>query len=195
MSDQKSKQKYNPMLFGKQFQCVLMRLFSQLFVLVILFGLFSQYSYASPKHDQLKAVYLLNILKFIKWSEEQSEQLTFCYIDDSGLKKYLNGFSGKLIKGVKLNVRELTVISELSECHAVYLSETGIVDPSEIIRQSRAFGIVDIGEGASYTEAGGVISLHIVSNKLRFNINFHEAELRKIRLSANLLDLAHLVIR
>lgn len=147
---------------------------------------------ALPSREaQMKAAYVFNFLKFIEWQKPVSiETLEVCFL---GAKDVLEALAisstDKTVGSRRIAVRPMTTPdTDLSaRCDVLY------VDASEdLTSQSPAHreSILTIGDADDFTEQGGVIRLHMESNRLRFTINVDNAKRSGLYVSSNLLKLA-----
>jgi hypothetical protein len=140
---------------------------------------------------QMKAAYVFNFLKFVEWQNPaSSETLEICFV---GAKDVLDALAistaNKTVGARGITVRSVTgKDSEVpDQCDVLY------VDSAEDLGTTlpaHGRSILTIGDGGDFTREGGVIRLHMESNRLRFTINVENAKRSGLQVSSNLLKLA-----
>ncbi len=147
---------------------------------------------APPSREaQMKAAYVFNFLKFVEWqNSESSAPLEICF---AGAKDVLDAFvistADKTVGAREISVRSVSGKSKdvLARCDALYVDsaeDLGAMLPA----QGRS--ILTIGDADAFTREGGVIRLHMESNRLRFTVNVDNAKRSGLLVSSNLLKLA-----
>lgn len=136
---------------------------------------------------ELKAVYLLNFLRYVEWpTRPATGPLVVCVV---GLEQ-VGAVLQNTIKGERVDGRpiEARVIQEPStDCHIVF-APTG-VNTSAYIRAAR--GTLTVGESPAFLEQGGAIAFLVVDRRLRFAINAEAAAKAEVRISSRLLRLRY----
>jgi len=146
---------------------------------------------------QVKAAFLYNFARFAEWPPEAMARATFIGICVLGRDPFGSALEQtlreKVIHGRPFSVRRLADGSALSECHVLfYGSADGAAHPA-VLRNACSAGILTVGETAGFIEAGGMIEFALAANKVRFKINPDATQRARIRLSAQLMQLAWVV--
>jgi len=136
--------------------------------------------------NTMKAVALEQMSRFIQWPYEVSYT--------KGSDQFILGVWGhnkvvelteKLyvkhkIKNKPVEVRHISNLEDVIDCHLVYIAETKKDDIPELIAVTRSRPILTITDIPYFAESGILVTLHVELNKLLFEINeraFHEAGL------------------
>lgn len=101
---------------------------------------------------------------------------------------------GKLIKGKKLAVRQLSNINGINNCQVVYISNSennNLIDILDTIKHKKILTVSDIG---NFADKGGIIGFVRIENKIRFEINLKAAEESHLKIRSDLLTLAKRII-
>jgi len=101
---------------------------------------------------------------------------------------------GKLIKGKKLAVRQLSNINEINNCQVVYISNSennNLIDILDTIKHKKILTVSDIG---NFADKGGIIGFVRIENKIRLEINLKAAEESHLKIRSDLLTLAKRII-
>ena len=152
------------------------------------------------KEYQIKAAFLYNFTKFVEWPPRH-------FADDHQPIVIVvlgrNPFGGELeavVRGRQVNGRDL-VVKTLASATAGTTADLVFVAAGEewrlegVVEVLRAGGMLTVGESARFKELGGVITLTLEGDKIRFEIDATAAERGGLKLSAQLLKLAAVVHR
>ena len=105
----------------------------------------------------------------------------------------LDSISGKVIKGRPLAIRRLEGFQDLGGCHVFFISASEKTPLAQIVQTLKDSRILTVGETHRFAELGGIISLTIEKNNVRFAINVDSAERAGLKVSSELLKLAKVV--
>ncbi len=134
----------------------------------------------------LKAAIILNIIRFVDFGMSgATEPLLLCVNRASSAARAIAALDGKRVGARAIVTRELAP-AMLGECDVVYL---GAGNAAAIARMRR-IGVLLIGEGPDFIEAGGTIGLVGAGTQMRFEANTRAAGEARIKLSSKLLRLA-----
>ncbi len=138
----------------------------------------------------MKAAYVFNFIKLVEWPDSRlTDRVMACFM---GAEDVLDAFSAatadKTVGTRRIAARSVSEHKSdgSSGCDVLY------VDASKEFDATRALGasILTIGDAGDFTRAGGIIRLHMESNRLRFTINLENAKRARLQVSSNLLKLA-----
>ncbi|MFQ5442977.1 MAG: YfiR family protein [Nitrospinales bacterium] len=156
---------------------------------------------ASPdsREYNLKAGYIYNFTKFIKWPEEASREindrgLNFCLVGEDPFGEILDRFAKKL----KKKNRDLVVIpqvttEEMPQCHILFVSQSEESKVNKILLRVREYPVLVIGDTPGFAKKGVSINFFIQKNKIRFEINREALKKAGLVVSSELLNLARIV--
>ncbi len=175
-----------------------------LIVLVVVFVIIGVVSsvYASPvltREYQLKAAYLFNFARFVKWPSEHNEEanahLRFCVIGLTPIGLALDQFiKDKTVQGRKPVIRHISHQNQLTGCEVLFISQSEQNSIIDILSVVEGAYILTVGETKDFIQRGGMIEFMIVENKLRFAINLEAAKRAHLEISSQLLKLAIIVL-
>lgn len=174
-----------------------------LIALALLLGLVARPGMAQPLESQIKSAYVLNFAKLVAWPAVAEGTMTLCVVGGNVLGGVLAELEGRKAGGRELRVVHYTpekilnlhpnTDSVLGGCQMVFIGESEqsrFVPIIKALGNSSALTISDI-EG--FAEKGGCIGLRYRDNKIVFEINLAAANKAKLRLPAQLLNLASYV--
>lgn len=152
---------------------------------------------AITREHQLKAAYLFNFAKFVKWpTDKNDDSLNFCMVGYTPIGPALERFmAGKRIQGKTPKIRHAANINQTNDCHVLFISQTEQSATARLAETIRNSSVLTVGETADFAEHGGIIEFTVVANKLRFAVNLEAARRARLVLSSKLLKLAQAVRR
>lgn len=167
------------------------------------------------KSEKVKAAYLYNFAKFIKWPEEkfgaESDPIVMAVLNDDSFKTILQ----QTVRDKKVGQRDIEVrrlqyasppaegepeserrgvfISELRACHMLYLSSDDEKRVADILALVKDHDVVTSGDLKEFAARGGMIGFVLAERKIVFEINITVVEDSRIKLSSKLLKLAKVI--
>lgn len=138
----------------------------------------------------LKAAFILNFLKFSEIPSKNPSTLVLCVFGDQEIFEVTELLNSKSVGEREVRVTFVNSISQLAQCEALFVPSSANQMAKAILGSPRVQGSLTIGEGTTFLEAGGMISLVTKDNKIRFAISGPHAERENIQLSAKLMALA-----
>ncbi len=136
-----------------------------------------------------------NFTKFIEWPQSAlgapgAPVFVGVRGDDLLLPVLAAALRDKTIYGHPIVVRRFDADSELKSCAVLVV---GIANRRELRRIMQSIGrapVLTVGEGAQFTQSGGVIALIREGTRIRFEINPDAADRAHLTVSSKLLRLA-----
>lgn len=165
-------------------------------LLGMLFGCFAaRASDFGPSEYQVKAEFLYNFAKFIKWPDNAFSQtnspLVIGILGDDPFGPSLElALEGKMVDGHPLFVRDVDTLSDMRQCQVVFICKKPKRNIPRLLNTLQNLGILTVGETDSFLEAGGMISFVMEDSKVRFDINDSAATKAGLTISSKLLALA-----
>lgn len=169
------------------------RLFSYLYAYTAL----TQNAWATPsKEHQVKAAIMYNLVRFSEWKTKNTSQqdkapntdFTLC-VAHAGMREALQSLAGKPIHGRRLVVQILQHASEISAaCNIAFLSEKEAQSLDLITLAD--LGVLTIGDGDTFLEHDGCMSIRRYGPKLGFSINRDAMAHANIHPSSKILRLS-----
>ncbi len=142
---------------------------------------------------RLTAALISKFPEFVSWPPEVREapSLVFCVTRRDPLEQHLRA----LVEGVRIDDRPLQVhvleaAADTSRCHVLFVPADSLVEPSILLAGVAGRPVLTVGEHSQFLRDGGIITLHHVDGRLRFDANPDAARHAGLRLSSHLLRLA-----
>jgi len=147
----------------------------------------------------LKAVCMYNFTQFANWPAPkdlaESDVIRIDIIGKSPFDDALQALQSSLLKTGKKNIRvfyhaHYEVEMDLTRSHILFISSSEQKDMKEIVASLGTEPVLTISDVDDFLGAGGMISLVLVDNKVRWKINRAAINAAGIQVSSKLLQLA-----
>ena len=154
---------------------------------------------AEPSSEyQVKAAFLFNFAKFVKWPEnvvpERSTAFTVCVLgDDLAGPAVEETIAGKTLRDKRIVVKRVAGFETARNCQILFVSGSQGAEPAKTLRGLDGASVLTVGEADQFAERGGIINFKTEDNKIRFEINPDAAKRANLEVSSQLLKLAIIV--
>ena len=151
---------------------------------------------AQSREYQLKAAFIYNFVKFIDWPAPALSSADDTFVvgvfDADPFGSALEVLEGKTAKGRNIQVKTFRTLEalEAEPAHVVFIGPSRDDRLHEILQSLPNSGVLTVGEGSAFTDAGGVIAFVHRKTKVRFLINVDAGQRCGLRMSSRLLRLA-----
>jgi len=150
---------------------------------------------AGPSEYQVKAAFLFNFAKFIKWPESafpetNSPVVVGIYGEDPFGSSLAVAIKDKTINGHPLIIRPVASLPELKQCHVVFICSKPKRNVADTTATLRNMSILTVSETDGFIENGGMINFYSEGTKVRFEINDKAAAEAGLTVSSKLLSVA-----
>lgn len=179
------------------------RLLLHFFGVWILLVAFVHNSYGEEKKEYaLKAVCLYNFAQFTTWPDsddsKKSESIIIGVVGHSPIEGAIKELQNLLKQSNKKNIKavyhgEYKEGMDLSGSHLLFISASEKKNMHSIINSLKNAPILTVADTEDFLETGGMISLVLKRNKVRWKINRGTIENAGLQVSSKLLQLAILV--
>jgi hypothetical protein len=164
----------------------------------ILFSLISSVAQVHPTESQVKAAYLYNFGKFVRWQADHQlrpDSLEICVLGKDPFGSVLDStVAGESIDGRKITVIRLAKVQDAERCNILFISTSEENRLSSILSAVQPFGPLTVSDIPSFAQRGGIIEFVAQKDKIRFEVNRFAAEQSHVMLSSELLKVAVKVI-
>ncbi len=147
---------------------------------------------------EVKAAFLFNFLKFVKWSPnrptDDTSTIGVCVLAGEDVARTIDGtIGGKAVRDKQVVVHRLLRAKVDPSCQILFLSGDGGAKEPDLLRSSADAGVLTVGDADGFAARGGVIAFRVEDGKVRFDINTDAAKRAHLELSSQLLKLANIV--
>jgi YfiR/HmsC-like len=149
-------------------------------------------SAAEDAEARLKVAFLFNFAKFVTWPEPEFSArptITICISGESALSDALNGLKGKTAQGRDVVVKRDVKPEQLPFCHIAFIGASEKERIAKILSETGK-GVLTVSDIPAFVDAGGVIGLSVLDNKVGFDVNLDAAQQADLKISAQLLKVA-----
>lgn len=147
-----------------------------------------------PSEYKVKAAYLYNFAKFIKWSEgtfhDKSAPLIIGVLGENAFSGKLKPLNSRLVRNRPIRIKYFKTVKEVKNCQLLYIDISEPEELEAILNKLKSRPIITIGETKKFASSGGVIQFVTIRGRLRFIINLDVAKKNKIQMDSQLLSLA-----
>ena len=152
-----------------------------------------------PTEFEVKAAYLFNFAKFVKWpSSIESENDTFpmCVLGSDPFGPVLDStVAGEKIGGRTVIVRRISSASEAAKCRILFVSSAEQSRLGSIMAAVSRMPVLTVSDIDGFVDRQGVIEFVMDHDRVRFEVNLAAAEKAGLTLSSELLKVATAVKR
>jgi YfiR/HmsC-like len=165
---------------------------SQLFILFLRPASAQQ---ARPTESQVKAAYLYNFGKFVRWGGPGGERFEICLIGKDPFGEVLDAtVADESIDKKKVTVRRISNIQEVAHCRILFVSTSEERRLVAILSAAQRLEVLTVSDITRFAERGGTIGFVNQEERVRFEVNRAAAERSHLSLSSELLKVATRVI-
>jgi hypothetical protein len=165
------------------------------FVVSISFSGIGQMSDASAAKIKLKGIYMYQFARNVLWPDEFSKGdfVIGVYGDESVFQQFSKSYTNKLIGSQTIKVKYCSSLSELKDCHILFISSTKNGAINQINKNIDKQTLL-VSESSNLASSGAIINFIFKDSKLKFELNKTKAEKNDLKVGQNLTKLAYNII-
>jgi len=148
---------------------------------------------AQSEESQLKAVFVLNFAKLTEWPADaraDSSPFTIAILGKTPSAAFISMLKEQTVHGAHVTVKHVDSVRQAKDSHLLYISDTERQRLPGILKELQQISILTVSDIPGFSEAGGMIGLVPVQNRLSFEVNLAAARKARLTLSSQLLKLA-----
>ncbi len=145
---------------------------------------------------EVKAAYLLNFGKFVKWpsSEPVTESFAICILGEDPFGKVLDAtIRDEKVDGKPIVARRIAHGQDVSGCKVLFLGRSEEKQLSKLLPGLQKAGILTVSDIPGFLDHNGMIQFTFVGNRIRFEVNLDSVQESGLTLSSELLKVASFV--
>lgn len=155
---------------------------------------------ALPSEHQVKAVFLLNFLKYVEWpppaSANTNAPMEIVHIGEDRFGADLARLvKSRTIDGRKVLLKFSDAEQDWKTGHVLFISDSETRRAPEILAELKGLPVLTVGESEGFLDRGGMINFAMKGKKVRLEINLVAAEAAGLKISSKLLAIADVVKR
>lgn len=168
-----------------------------LLLLFLTVGLNPTAQASSSREYAIKAVFLYNFAKFVKWPSQSFENSTtpiiLCILGKDPFGRLLKPIKDKTVKGKKIIVKYSPKIDGMEKCHVLFVGESEDKQLVRILAKVRDWNVLTVSDIENFSQRGGIIGLTRKEDKIHFEINIDASKRAGLSISSRLLKIARIV--
>ena len=145
----------------------------------------------------VKAAYLYNFAKFVEWPQQTfatpTSPIILCILGSDPFGDSLDKIAERTVGERPVAIRRLARVEESNGCHVLFLSRSESTRLQSILNELAPAPILTVSDIPGFADAGGMIGLVSVGQRIRFEINLRAATRAKLKISSQLLKLARVI--
>jgi len=150
-----------------------------------------------PTEPQVKAAYLYNFGKFVRWQAPVApiDSFDICVLGKNSVGPALATIvSGEKIEGKNIGVRNVSNVSEAAHCRILFISSAEEGHLKSILEAARQSRLLTVSDMPRFAQRGGMIGLVSAGGNIRFEVNVAAISESGLTVSSELLKVAVKVI-
>ena len=167
--------------------------------LLLLTGIFScAFQTSGDREYQVKAAFLFNFTQFVEWPagspEATGSPFVIGILGENPFGNYLREIiAGESINGHRLTIQQYKNVDEIKLCHILFINAADNRHIGEVTTALKGRSILTVSDAASFIDAGGMIRLSTINNKIKIQVNPAKAREAGLTISSKLLGVAEIV--
>lgn len=150
-----------------------------------------------PTEYEVKAAFLYNFAKFVKWPAEQALGPTFVVavlgVDPFG-EVLDKTFAGKTLAERKAEIRRIDSANAATDAQLLFVAASEKTRLAQILKALEGASVLTVSEMDGFSERGGMIGLKVQDDVVRFDVNLAQVERARLKMSSQIIRLAQRVI-
>lgn len=150
-----------------------------------------------PTEYEVKAAFLYNFAKFVRWSPDQALGPTFvvAVIGEDPFGEILDRtFAGKTLEERRVEIRRIESPDDATKVQLLFIGSSERARLAQILKGLQGSNVLTVGEMDGFAERGGMIAFRVRDDVVRFDINLGEVERARLKMSSQIIRLAQRVI-
>lgn len=151
-----------------------------------------------PTEAQVKAAYLYNFGKFVRWqtdSPARHDSFDICVVGRDNFGAILDStVNGETIDGKPVTASRIAGSQDMAHCSVLFVSSSEENRLNAILAAAQRWNVLTVSDLPHFAERGGIIGLVMQGDRIRFRVNRRAAEDAHLLLSSELLKVAVEVI-
>ncbi|HZP07138.1 MAG TPA: YfiR family protein [Terracidiphilus sp.] len=150
---------------------------------------------AGHSEFQIKAAYLYNFGKFVKWPPDtpanQNGSFIICVLDQDPFGVTLqSALAGESVGGKPVAIKRLSRAQDAATCHILFINSAQSKDLAGILAAVDDSSVLTVSDIRDFSKRGGMIQFVLDGNRIRFEINLESAQKSRLVLASELLKVA-----
>jgi hypothetical protein len=153
---------------------------------------------AAPSEYEVKAVFLFNFSQFVSWPpaafDKSDAPMIIAVLGTDPFGRELDSVvKGEHVGGHPIEVRRYQDVSEIKDCHILFIDRSETSSLGAIVDALRGRSILTVSDIDDAARAGVMIDLVKLNDRIRMRINLAAARASGLTISSQLLRPAEIV--
>ncbi|GJL76724.1 YfiR family protein [Nitrosomonas sp.] len=159
--------------------------------MILSFQLPAASSIASATDEyRVKTAFIYNFLAFTQWPEHTGKTINLCIFGKDYFGDEIDLLQTKSVNQFAIKVSRLAALEKAGNCQALFISKSEDGHLSGILDSLQGRAILTLTDSTDAASKGAIINMHLIENKVKFEINLESARHVGLIISARLLQLA-----
>jgi hypothetical protein len=149
---------------------------------------------AKPGEYEVKAAYLYNFGKFVRWPDNvpaEGQTFSICVMGRDPFGKTLDAIlDGGSWQGKPIAAKRILSVEDVSACNLLFVSASDSEQWGEILPVVQKLPILTVSDSPLFSRRGGIIEFILTENRVRFEVNVGAAEKAGLNINSQLLKIA-----
>lgn len=150
-------------------------------------------TYAQSKTEyEVKALYLVSLLKYITFSDKE-QVFKIGVIGDNPFNGHLRKFDGKKLQGRQVKILFFNNNTDLAlkeKCHFLFIANSEVLKQKALIQKLDKPNNVILGDNKWFMNSGGLINFQFLGDKVRWETNKALLDRKKIKVDYQIYQLS-----
>lgn len=160
----------------------------------LFFSSFSLAQNAKPTEFQVKAAYLFNFGKFVKWPEPSGSDhdiFPICVLGTDPFGRALDAtVAGERVDGKSVTVRRMTTAADTAGCRILFVGRSEEGRLGSVFATLGRSPVLTVSDISGFADRDGMIQFVMDHDRVRFMVNLSAAQKAGLSLSSELLKVA-----
>ena len=161
------------------------------------FSFHSVQAVGASREYLIKAAYLLNFAKFVKWPEavfpNNHTPLIICILGNDPFEDAIKTIQGKKVQGRDLVIKYSSKIENIKQVHILFVSRSEKKNLQQIFSVIRGKNILTVSDIEKFAERGGIINFYTEKTMVRLQVNLKSTKAADLQISSKLLRIAEII--
>ncbi len=152
---------------------------------------------AHPTESQVKAAYLYNFGKFVRWQvpSSGSDSFDICVLGKNPFGSALvSTVSGEKLDGKDIRVKNISNLADAAHCRILFIGSSEEGRLKSILAMAKQSSLLTVSDLPGFAQRGGMIEFVTQQERIRFQINVDATGDAGLTVSSELLKVAVKVI-
>lgn len=157
---------------------------------LLCFGAAAALAQARPSAADVKAAYLFNFGKFVRWPSA-TPGFELCVVGRDDIAPVLSTITAKEhIDGAPVRVRQFERAADARGCEIVFMGASESAHLEQDLAALAGSNALTVGDSPLFLERGGMIQFVLENKRVRFAVNLDAVKRTRLELSSELLRVA-----